>query len=93
MKIRGKKNLTAIIFARRSNILARRSDLDAEIIKVVHHYSDGDDIGDGDEDEFIKNIASDLSTTTKSGEPFENSLAEGFNCVKYNSISYTEKLD
>ena len=47
------------------------SKLDAEIDKVAHDYSDGDDISDSGEDECIENIASDLSTIKISGQPIK----------------------
>ena len=50
------------MLTRRQSILYRGSDLDAEIDKVVHDYSDRDDINDRDEDECSKNIANELST-------------------------------
>lgn len=72
------------------------SDLDAEIDKVIHDCPDRDDISDKGDNEFIKNIASDLSATKKSGEPIKNSLAKVINNVIYNAISdekLTEKFD
>lgn len=65
--------------------------LDAENYKVVQNYSYGDDISDCDGDECINNIASDLSSIKKSGEPIKNNFAKAINSVIYNAIS-DEKL-
>ena len=78
----GKKKVRQPSFSPKDGIfLQGGSDLDAETDKIDHDYSDRDDIGDSDEYECIKNIASDLSHLKWFEEPIKNYLARVFNSL------------